>query len=156
MLSAFELKQLRKAIGVNISTMASMLGLSGDNANDHVRKMENGNKSISGPIQRLAKYMQQGTPLNVETDAIFPRFLICDDLHCEIEQEIVFHTRYPRFLATPLDEPHPGMNCVSADGIEWLCVFMWIDEPIGDEVDGLLEECAVVFAEYTDRAMDSV
>jgi len=156
LLSPFELKGLRKAIGASVSRMAELLGLSGDNASDLVRKMENGSKPISGPIQRLARFMQEGVTLGNDMDRVLPRFLTCGDLmHIGgIDLDWIFHTRYPRFLAVALDEPVEGLTCFSADNIEWLCVAMWIDEPV-DDVAGIFEECAELFAEYSEHAVDT-
>ena len=157
LLSPFELKHLRKAIGASVSRMAELLGLSGDNASDQVRKMENGSKTISGPIQRLARFMQEGVTLGDDMDRVLPRFMTCGDLTPVggIEYDWVFHTRYPRFLAVSLDNPVEGLTCFTADNIDWLCVAMWIDEPVDDDVSVLLEECAELFANYSEYAVDN-
>jgi len=155
LLSPFELKGLRKAIGASVSRMAELLGLSGDNASDLVRKMENGSKPISGPIQRLARFMQEGVTLGNDMDRVLPRFMTCGDLMPVggIELDWVLHTRYPRFLAVSLDDPVEELTCFTADNIEWLCVAMWIDEPV-DDVTDILEECAELFAEYSYYAVN--
>ncbi len=157
MVSSFELKHLRKAIGASVSRMAELLGLSGDNAADMVRKMENGSKPISGPIQRLARFMQEGVTIGNDMDRLLPRFMLCGDLMPVggIELDWVFHTRHPRFLAVSLDDPVEGLMCFTADNIEWLCVAMWIDEPV-DDVSDILEECAKLFSEYSEDAVGRI
>jgi len=151
MISPFELKQLRKVIGASVSNMAHLLGLSGDNANDNVRKMENGNKSISGPIQRLAKYMQQGVEEGGMAQAL-PAFMLCSDLADEKQFEWVFHTRYPRFLAVVTPEPIDGLDCATADNLEWICVAIWIDEAIEEPLT-YVNKAASLFAEYSNDTM---
>ena len=58
--SHFELKQLRTAIGASTADMALKLGLYGNDGPDIVRQMENGAEPIPGPMQVLARYIQQG------------------------------------------------------------------------------------------------
>ena len=131
--------------------MAELLGLSGDNASDQVRKMENGSKPISGPIQRLAKFMQQGVAEGA-MNQVLPEYMLAADLEGQIEHEWIFHTRYPRFLAVVTEIPVDGLMCVSIDEIEWLCVAMWIDEPVGDPLT-FLQRAAAAFTQYTNDSM---
>jgi len=151
-MTPFELKHLRRAIGASVARMAELLGLDGDNAADSVRKMENGSRPISGPIARLAKYMQEGVAEGGMSAAL-PEFVICSDMADDIQLEWVFHTRYPRFLAAVTDEPVDGTVCASLDNLEWLSVAMWIDEPVGDPVE-CVTRAAVAFADYTEAAMN--
>lgn len=148
--SPFELKLLRQSIGASLSKMAQLLGLSGQNDADTVRKMENGDKVISGPIQRLIKIMQGGVPPGVMKDAM-PEYLIGSDIEDKVEYEWIFRTRYPRFLAVvtgkPVDE---GMMCVAVDD-EWINVALWIDEPV-DDPSPYINRAAEAFAQYTDNS----
>lgn len=149
--SQFELKQLRSAIGASIARMAELLGLSGDKAVATVRKMENGAEPIPGSVQRVARFMQEGVATG-SMSMLLPEFLIGSDLDAEIEVEWIFHTRYPRFLAAVCDSPIDGVVCATTDQVEWLCVAMWIDEPVGDSV-ALVEQAAARFALYTDESI---
>lgn len=150
LVSPFELKLLRQSIGASLSKMAQLLGLSGPNDADTVRKMENGNKVISGPIQRLIKIMQEGVPTGVMKDAL-PEYLIGSDLEGEVESEWIFHTRYPRFLAVVTGDPvDEGMMSVGV-GDEWLNVALWIDEPV-DDPSPYIHRVAEAFAKYTDNS----
>jgi len=146
--SHFELKHLRKTIGASLPRMAELLGLSGQNAPGTVNKMELGSKPISGPIQRVARFMQEGIEEGSMSQAL-PPFMICTDLHGEIEMEWVFHTRYPRFLAAVTGQPVDGLICATLDNIEWLSVAMWIDEPVDDSV-AYVKEAAAALLLYTE------
>ncbi|MDH5612240.1 MAG: hypothetical protein OEY66_07280 [Gammaproteobacteria bacterium] len=117
-----------------------------------MRKMENGGKPISGPIHRLAKYMQEGVA-DGRMSAALPEFLICDDMGGDLNIEWVFHTRYPRFLAAVTDSPVDGTVSASLDNLEWLSVAMWIDEPV-DDAESVVVQAAAAFADYTTEAMD--
>ncbi len=154
LISHFELKHLRKSIGASVARMAELIGLSGDSAADSVRKMENGTKPISGPIQRIAKFMQEGIA-DGSMSTVLPEFMICADLDNSIEFEWIFHTRYPRFLAVVSDKPVPGLTSATADDIEWLSVVMWIDEPVDDPISFLMD-AANRFANYTDETIDGI
>jgi transcriptional regulator with XRE-family HTH domain len=149
LVSPFELKLLRQSLGASLSKMAQLLGLSGSNDADTVRKMETGNKVISGPIQRLIKSMQGGVPTGVMKDAL-PEYLIGSDLENEKEPEWIFHTRYPRFLAVVAGAPVDSMMCVAVDD-EWINVALWIDEPI-DDPSPYIHRAAEAFAQYTDSS----
>jgi len=46
-----ELKAARKAMGYSLNELAWALELEGERAGEHIRKMENGSKPISGPIK---------------------------------------------------------------------------------------------------------
>ena len=151
LISHFEIKQLRAEIGASVTRMAELLGLSGENAADSLRKIENGSKPISGPIQRLAKFMQQGIAEG-SMSVTLPEFMICADLNSKIELEWIFHTRYPRFLAVITDDPVDGLICATADNIEWLSVVMWIDEPVTDP-SLYVKHAAGRCANYTKESM---
>lgn len=145
--SPFELKSLRRSIGASLSRMAQLIGLKGGNAADSVRQMENGNKPVSEPIQRLLKYMQTGIGFG-EMDKYLPEFMLASDLSNKIESEWVFHTRYPRFLAIVHSEPISGVVSSSVDGLEWLNVSIWIDEPVSDPQE-LVDQAANHLYQFT-------
>lgn len=128
--------------------MAELLGLSGEGAADTLRKVERGKKPISGPIKRLARYIQQGTEVNAEASLALPTFMLCAPLEIDSDVEWVMHTKYPRFLAPVTEQPVEGLVCATVDGVEWLCVALWIDEPLGDP-QKLVDGAAVLFARYT-------
>lgn len=150
MITGFELKHLRREIGASLSQMADLLGLSGEGAADAMRKMENGAKTITGPIQRLARYMQEGVA-EPAIASYLPEFLIGSDLAGQISEEWVLHTRYPRFLAIVTEQPVVDAECVSVDGVEWLTVALWIDEPV-EPTAPLLQRAAALFAAYSNAA----
>lgn len=146
--SPFELKHLRNKLRASLARMAELLGLSGDTAAEAVRKMENDDKILAGPIQRIARYMQQGL-IEGDIEKVLPAFMICSDLQSVIEYEWIFHTQYPRFLAVVTDENIGGDVCsVSHDGLEWVSVALWIDEPVSDP-GPLLEAAGQYFLDYT-------
>lgn len=151
-ITPFELKKLRKDIGASLSGMAHLLGLSGNDAATTVRKMENGTKPITMPVQRLAKVMQTGTALG-EAGNILPKFLVCEDLEGAIPCEFVFHTRYPRFIASVTPEPIDGLVHARVDEVECLSVFLWIDEPAHDPI-ALVSQAARFFENYTSTTQD--
>jgi len=51
------LKAMRHARGLSTSQMAKLFGLSGSNAKDALREIEDGRRPISGPIRRVAEFM---------------------------------------------------------------------------------------------------
>ena len=153
MFSQFEFKQLQHSINASVSQMAQLLGLQGKNAAQKIRAIESGKEPASLPVQRLAKYMQQGVSLGSIIDDILPEFMLCSDLGGENENEWVFHTRYPRFLAIVTDDPVDGLACASIDNIEWLSVALWIDEPVGDPTVAI-KESAVLFYQYVQTSME--
>ena len=51
------LKAMRHARGLSTSQMAKLFGLSGANAKDALREIEDGRRPISGPIRRVAEFM---------------------------------------------------------------------------------------------------
>lgn len=154
MITEFELKQLRREIGASVSEMADLFGLSGVGAADQVRKMENGSKPITGPIQRLARYMQQG--IGEGELAPLPRFLICAPMTGAQQPELVLHTRYPRFLAVVAEHPIDELMCATADPleVEWLAVALWIDQPLHDPLP-MLKQAAAEFAAYSQASMEA-
>jgi transcriptional regulator with XRE-family HTH domain len=152
------LKRLRKQLALSLSGLAQLLGLSGDNAADMVREMENGTRPISGPIARLCRYINQGV---LGDEAVYPTFLICDGLEAAADSEIdspgiIFHTRYPRFLAwvVPSQDIEPEMIHIAIDAVGSLAVGVWIDDPLPngeDKTMALLQEAADLFDDYNER-----
>lgn len=150
-MSPFELKQLRHTIGASLSRMAQLLGLSGKNAADTVRKYENGNAEMTQPLQRLATYLQQGTSIGQDMDNVLPEYLFGTDIREKITLEWLFRTRYPRFLACITDTPIEGTLSSTADNVEYINVSMWIDEPVeGGQI--YVDEAAKLWTEYSERA----
>ncbi len=147
----FELKQLRLAIGASVAQFAALLGLEGSNAADTVRKMENGSKPISGPIAKLATYLQEGV-LDTRMKSVMPKFLLCDGMDDDSPAEIIMHTEYPRFFAHVVGSDNLPENSMAVQvddiGSEWLLVTLLIDEPI-DSVEPLLWEAAALLENYT-------
>lgn len=153
MFSQLEFKHLRHSIRASVSQMAGLLGFQGKNASQKIRAIESGKEMASLPVQRLAKYMQQGVSLGVMTDGVLPEFMLCSDMVSDNQDEWVFHTRYPRFLAIVTDHPIDGLTCASADNIEWISVALWIDEPVGDPLV-IVKKSAAVFSQYTKTSME--
>lgn len=134
-MSTPNLKAIRKAIGASLSEMAGLLGLSPDNGSTRVREMESGRREIGGSIQNLLTYLQQGTPdAEGAMNAALPEYLICGPMTGPLvdKTEYIFHTRHPRFLAAVLDHAVDGLASHSADGVDFVNVFLWIDQPLGD------------------------
>lgn len=151
MFSQLEFKQLRLSIKASLSQMAELLGFQGKNATQKIRAIESGKDSATLPVQRLAKYMQQGVSLGAMDD-VLPEFLLCSDVENNKHYEWIFHTRYPRFLAVVTDNPVDGLTCASIDNIEWLSVALWIDEPVSDPI-AKVKEAAALFGQYTEETM---
>tara|TARA_B110000093_G_scaffold166173_1_gene191309 strand:+ start:698 stop:1159 length:462 start_codon:yes stop_codon:yes gene_type:complete len=153
MFSQLEFKHLRHSIRASVSQMAGLLGLQGKNASQKIRAIESGKEMASLPVQRLAKYMQQGVSLGAMVDDILPEFMLCSGLGSDNQNEWVFHTRYPRFLAIVADNPIDGLTCASEDNIEWLSVALWIDEPLSDPLVSV-KKSAALFSQYTKTSME--
>lgn len=151
MFSQIEFKQLRHSIKATVSQMAGLLGFQGKNATQKIYNIESGKDLATLPVQRLAKYMQQGVSLGVMDD-VLPEFLLCSDIENKKEYEWIFYTRYPRFLAVVTDNPIDGLNCASIDNIEWLSVALWIDEPVSDPLI-TIKQAAALFSKYTEESM---
>ena len=90
--------------------MADLVGLAGANANDRLVEMEEGRRPVSGPMERLLDYMNQGVDLdggglaNAILTRYLPEFLVCrlpDSQVGDHDEDFVAiqHTRYPRFTA---------------------------------------------------------
>lgn len=129
-----ELKSIRKTIGASLSGMAGLLGLSADNGATRVREMESGRREIGGPIHNLLAYIHQGIPdeegaMNIT----LPAFLLCSPMTGGLvdKVEYIFHTRHPRFLAAVIDHAVDGLDSYSGDGVDFINVFLWIDQPLG-------------------------
>ncbi len=149
----FVLTELRHAMGLSISEMADVLGLSGANAADMVRQMERGGQGgrpISGPLRRIMRYLAQATA-SAKTEGPFalvsqvlPRWLDCVDLENESGAgDILMHTRWPRFFGwvtkdlsddiieiledaeIPIAPMSPGL------GLGRMAI-LFIDQPVGD------------------------
>lgn len=126
------LKRLRESLGLSHSEMAHALGISGENTADDVLSMENGEKPISEPIQKLITYLHQGAQGD---DSILPAFMIGGSLEAAAynlpSPELIFHTRYPRFMAwiAGNDELNDEMVHMPIDDGESLMVGMWMDDP---------------------------
>jgi len=161
-LDQFSFARLRKQLKLSLQDMANLLGLSGNNADNVVRDMEKGKRPISGPIANLWIYLQQSS--GYEED-VLPRFLVCEDLKTAAlddneafaSPEIIFHTRYPRFLAwiANRQEVSDRHTCVYVDKETALAVGMWIDNPLlpANETDiiNILEEAAKHTSGYIKR-----
>ena len=76
--------------------------------------------------------------------------MICDDPDENIDLEWIFHTRHPRFLAVINDKPIEGLDCMSHNNIEWICVALWMDQPVDDGEKELMQACARLAA-YSDK-----
>ncbi|GAB4223522.1 MAG: hypothetical protein Tsb005_18920 [Gammaproteobacteria bacterium] len=127
-----QLKRLRKQLGFSRAQMADALGLSGPLGETTVQKMENGTEPITGPIQKLISYLNQTI---AGDEHALPEFISGQSLDSladgETDHEVIFHTRYPRFLAWVLDnsELEEGMTGIKIDFMESLVIGMWIDDP---------------------------
>lgn len=170
--NATRLKAIRHALGISLSDMSGLLGLSPGKGVDHIREMERGARDITGPVERLMRYMEQAVEIDEDagmTDMFFrvlPRWLDCFDLEdydAENQVEIVMHTRWPRFFALcvdDLDEPEqlvaagvPVVRLPDHAGLGWMVV-LFIDQPIGDPTR-LIDEAAQLKVEQALRDLST-
>lgn len=149
-MSKNQINELRRALGLSESDMAAALGLTGSNAADHLREMERGTKSVTGPMSIVLGYMMQAVEFEGATESdmlmdVLPRFLDCSNLEEEEDVdgvEIIMHTRWPRFYGLVLDADFSptylqifeeiGLSIVKMDdeaGLGWMVV-IFIDQPI--------------------------
>lgn len=153
------LQDLRHALGISLSQMADILGLTGEGSADAVRFMESGKKPVSRPIQIILRYMQQAIDIersSQEADLIaqvLPKWLDCAELDAsDTPAEIIMHTRWPRFYGIHIDKlPETSMQALHHAQIPVIalrqdlglghlaCIF--IDRPSQDPQD-LLREAA--------------
>lgn len=149
-MSKNQINQIRAALGISTAQMAAAVGLSGDNAADHLREIERGNKPASGPIEVILRYMAQTVEIDASallSDAsirVLPKFLDCSNLADENDGvEIIMHTRWPRFFGLMIDDldaenqavlEDGGVTIVEMDeraGLGYL-IIIFIDTPISD------------------------
>lgn len=125
-----DLKRYRKALGADLSAMAEMLGLEPADA-PSLGRMENGAEPIPDSVMRVleAKLVIWRAEQRLGPT---PKFVIGTDMAGGSDGRWILHTQRPRFLAAVTDSPIEGMLCANGDGIDWLAVTMWIDEPDGD------------------------
>lgn len=156
--SSSEFKKLRLSIKASNAEMAKLLGFDGKHAADKVRAIESGRAAATLPVQRLAKYMQQGFRLgdmNGDTSESLPDFLLCADIEGEREHEWVFYTRYPRFIGRiTSQEPFAGTHCARLDDGRWLIITLFIDVPLPYPYEKL-EQAAALYAKHTEKAHTS-
>lgn len=94
------LAAIRRAMGVTVANMATILGLSGPNASDRVREMERGAKPITGPMLRVLGYLTKALAIGESPLAgLLPQWLSCQGLHeQDRNKRYVMHTQWPRFI----------------------------------------------------------
>ncbi|MEM8562250.1 MAG: helix-turn-helix transcriptional regulator [Pseudomonadota bacterium] len=136
----FEFRQLRKALNVSRSKMASLLGIQGKYPAKTLSDIEYGGRTAPMAVQKLASYLLQGT--QSQTD-VLPEYLACQALVGGIDYGIYIRTRYPRFLATAGCHPTKGMPKAAISDNEYLSIMYWIDEPV-DDPTAMLTEAAVL------------
>jgi transcriptional regulator with XRE-family HTH domain len=148
-LEPFAFAGLRKAMGLSVVEMAELVGLDGDNASDRIREMERGKRMISGPLQRMLRYLAQAVDvggagaIGLPTQ-LLPRWLDCKDLAADkSDVDIIMHTRWPRFFGwISSDMPESLAAELNAAGIPVVpmnlgqlsrhIVVLFVDEPVGD------------------------
>ena len=128
MVSGRTLRGLRRKIGLSQHAFGLLLGLSGKEPDRPIRAMEQGDKQVSGPISKLAKYMSQGLSLNKHV----PDFVIAGSCHDD-EAYVVLHMAHPRFVALLVPKGHPEYCTPIGLGDESLHLLEWIDEPADDD-----------------------
>lgn len=149
-----KLKRLRKQLNLSLDQMAQVVGLDGENRKDVIKEMENGNQEIGSPIGKVMSYLDQAVPGDENT---LPVFISGSDLAIlaeakESAREIIFHTRFPRFLAwsADFDEVPQGAPSVQVDMLEYLVVGMWIDDPMitPDRTEAALLQAAALMRKW--------
>lgn len=130
-----DLKRYRKAIGADLAQMADILELaSSDEAS--LRRMENGVEPIPETALRILKAKLAIWRAEHKIGPT-PTFVIGSDMASASSKPWIMHTQYPRFLAVVTDSPIDGLDCATGDGIEWLTVTQWIDQPDNDPLIAL-------------------
>lgn len=101
-------KQIRLALGMSADDTAVLLGLDQEGGGKAVEAIEQGKKPISGPLSKLILHLMQAIPTDVNSqdlddlDEFLPPMLECRDLSVvdpAAPCNLVYHTRWPRFLA---------------------------------------------------------
>ena len=144
------IKEIRRVLGLSAREFAALIGYDDDRT---IRRIEKGERSISGSAAKLLTYIIQCVPADGEA---LPEHLICAPARREgpfADAEFVFRTHRPRFIGAVTEAPIDGLSSVAlADGAEYLSVFLWIDEPTGFDEAELLRRAATDFAMYTQDA----
>lgn len=144
------IKEIRRVLGLSAREFAALIGYNDDRS---IRRLEKGERSISGSAAKLLNYIMQGVPADGEA---LPEHLICTPARREEpygETEFVFRTQRPRFIGAVTEAPIDGLSSVAlTDGAEYLSVFLWIDEPTGFNEAELLRRAATDFEVYTQDA----
>lgn len=163
--SAQRLADVRHALGLSVSQMATAIGLDGDNAADRVREMERGARPISGPLRLLLGYMAQSAGAEPHApDArlaarVLPRWLDCTDMQrppgaSASGPQVLMHNRWPRFWGLLFERlPPQQLQALRSAGAcvvtlppalgAGLLVCVFIDAPAGD-VTALVEQAIAV------------
>jgi transcriptional regulator with XRE-family HTH domain len=118
---------VRKAMGVSVKQMADLVGLSGPHADDRVREMEDGRRPVSGPIERVLDFMEQGLDIGssdlgkVILSRHQPKFVQLSGANPSEPFFGILHTQPPRFLAVfSANLPAPMQERLAASGLETL------------------------------------
>lgn len=132
-----DLKRYRKAIGADLAQMAAILELASCDATS-LRRMENGVEPIPESALRILKAKLAIWRIEQKAGPT-PSFIIGSNMGAASTTRWIMHTQYPRFLAVVTDSPIDGLVCATGDGIEWLAVTQWIDQPENDPLRALNE-----------------
>lgn len=100
------IKEIRKSLGISLTEFATVIGLTGANAADTIRHLENGKQQPSGPILRVLTYLAQAVDIDaaaptVATPArLLPKWSLCRALKPQGGvAEYLMHNEWPRFYA---------------------------------------------------------
>ncbi len=126
------MKRIRKNLNLSLSDMADLLGLSGRNASELVKLMENGCIPILGPIARIVRYLSQSALK--QRHAFDKEYLVCkgfSDEGFQFSGTGILATTFPRFMAktVPNDHLNPMKPSVQINDFESLELDSWIDNP---------------------------
>jgi transcriptional regulator with XRE-family HTH domain len=103
-MTSVPIKELRKSLGMSLTDFAAVLGLTGANAADTIRHLENGKQQPSGPITRVLSYLAQAVDIDATTQTLatparlLPKWALCRGLEPQGRVvEYLMHNEWPRF-----------------------------------------------------------
>ena len=107
-MTSVPIKELRKSLGMSLTDFAAILGLTGANASDTIRHLENGKQQPSGPLMRVVSYLAQAVDINPKTTLpnsparLLPKWAFSNSTETNGDPAFAYlsHNRWPRFYAT--------------------------------------------------------
>lgn len=126
------MKRIRKNLNLSLSDMADILGLTGDNAAEVVKLMENGCMPIKGPVARIVKNLSQ--PSKMQNQTFSSDYLIFQNSnHAKLKfnETLILSQIFPRFIARTVHRSHRNSmkSSVELGDSEFLEFDSWVDIP---------------------------